>query len=231
MDPKRVGAVVLAAGASSRFGDVKLLAPLEGRPLLQHVLDTARAAGVGEVVVVLGDAADRIERAIRWGTERRVRNPDPSAGLSSSLRIGLAALGEGSDAALFLLGDQPLVRLDVIRALVGARPSGATLPPGGAMPSGGALPSGGARPSGAASATRPVVVPRYASGGGPNPALVDRSAWWLADEASGDRGLGPVLRVHPELVLEVPVPGQNPDVDTPADLAALAGTAREGQEG
>ncbi len=207
MDPKRVGAVVLAAGASSRFGDVKLLAPLEGRPLLQHVLDTARAAGVGEVVVVLGDAADRIERAIRWGTERRVRNPDPSAGLSSSLRIGLAALGEGSDAALFLLGDQPLVRLDVIRALVGARPSGA------------------------ASATRPVVVPRYASGGGPNPALVDRSAWWLADEASGDRGLGPVLRVHPELVLEVPVPGQNPDVDTPADLAALAGTAREGQEG
>ncbi len=215
MDPNRVGAVVLAAGTASRYGDVKQLALLGGRPLLQHVLDAAHEAGLGQVVVVLGDAADRIERAIAWRNERRVRNPDPAAGLARSLRIGLAALGEGADAALFLLGDQPLIRVDVIRALLAAWPGGGSWSVDGVRDPRGALVS------------RPVVVPRYASGGGANPALVDRSAWWLADEATGDRGLGPVLRAHPELVLEVPVPGDNPDVDTPADLAALAEVRRE----
>jgi CTP:molybdopterin cytidylyltransferase MocA len=66
-----------------------------------------------------------------------------------------------------------------------------------------------------------VVVPRYAEGGGSNPLLLRREAFDLVDEATGDRGLGPLLEARPELVLEVPVPGRNPDVDTPADLDAL----------
>ena len=99
MTTRDVAAVVLAAGAGSRFGGGKLLASLEGRPVLQHVLDRVADAGLGDVVVVLGDDAAAIEQAIDWRRERRVRNPDPGRGLSSSVRIGIDALGEGVDAA------------------------------------------------------------------------------------------------------------------------------------
>ncbi len=190
----RVAGLVLAAGAASRFGSPKALALLDGQPILRHVLDAADSAGLAEIVVVLGVAADEIDRSIEWGTARRVRNPAPERGLSSSLQAGLAALGQQVEAAIVLLGDQPRVRPDVIRRLI-ATPIG---------------------PS------RPIVVPRYSGGGGPNPAVLHRSAWSLAQELTGDRGMGPVIAAHPDLVEEIPVEGQNPDVDTTADLAALA---------
>jgi molybdenum cofactor cytidylyltransferase len=193
MKADHVSAVVLAAGSSSRFGATKLLAPLDGVPVLQHVLDAVAGIGFGEVIVVLGDASVEIEAGIAWRGERRRRNPNPASGLSRSLRLGMDGVGSGSDAALILLGDQPLVRPDVIRRLLEA------------------LTDDG----------RPVVVPRYAGGGGPNPVLVHRTAWHLVGDATGDGGLGPVLRGHPDLVSEVDVEGANPDVDTPADLASL----------
>jgi len=196
--PPRVAGVVLAAGEATRFGGGKVLAPLAGRPLLEHVLDAAIEAGLAEIVVVLGEAAPDVERVVSWRGERRVVNPEPSSGLSSSLRIGLASVGADADAAVVLLGDQPLVRAAVIRALVDR----------------------------AAVSDRPIVVPRYADGSGPNPALVRRSAWGLAEAARGDRGLGPTIAAHPELVEEVPLAGGNPDVDTRSDLAALEGRPR-----
>ena len=192
----RVAALVLAAGTGSRFGGIKVLARLGDRPLLQHVLDACAAAGLAEVVVVVGAAADEIEAAIAWRSERRVRNPHPDAGLASSLRLGLGALGPGIDAALVLLGDQPLVRPEVIRLV--AEAAGRT--------------------------DRPIIIPRYAAGGGGNPALIRRSAWSQAGGLAGDRGFGPLVAAHPELAHEVPVEGANPDVDTPGDLAALART-------
>ena len=186
-----VSAVVLAAGAASRFGGVKLLAELGGRPVLQHVLDAVGAQGFAEIVVVLGDDAEAIERAIAWRGERRVRNPDPGRGLSSSLSVGLDSISPTATAALIVLGDQPGLRADTVGALL-AQPD---------------------------DPTRPVVVPRYDDDAARNPVLIGRPAFGLAVEANGDRGLGPVLAAHPELVMEVPVTGSNPDVDTPADLA------------
>lgn len=188
-----VSAIVLAAGGSSRFGSPKTLATLASRPLLQHVLDVTDRLGFREVVVVLGRDADDIERLLRWRVEKRVRNPHPEAGLSSSLRIGLASVDPASEGALLLLGDQPLVREDVISRLL----------------------------TGFESAARPIVVPRYLGGGGPNPLLIYRAAWPIALETKGDRGLGPLLRDHPDLVLEIEMAGSNPDVDTPEDLARL----------
>ena len=69
---RRIGAVVLAAGAGSRFGGGKLLAPLDGRPILQHVMDRLAASGIEDVVVVVGEDAADLERAIEWHGARRV---------------------------------------------------------------------------------------------------------------------------------------------------------------
>jgi molybdenum cofactor cytidylyltransferase len=194
-----VSAIVLAAGGATRFGSPKTLAPLGSRPVLQHVLDVAGRIGFREVVVILGRDADAIERELTWRGERRLINPNPEAGLSISLNIGLAGADPTVGAALVLLGDQPLVREDVIAALL----------------------------AGFDAAGRPIVAPRYADGGGPNPLLIARAAWHLAQEAKGDRGLGPVLRANPDLVTEIDVAGTNPDVDTPEDLARLSSTIGE----
>jgi CTP:molybdopterin cytidylyltransferase MocA len=201
-DPARTAAVVLAAGAGSRFGGDKLLAKLAGRSLLDHVLGTIRDAGLQETIVVMGPAAAELEAIAMARDARVVHNPRPEDGLSSSVRIGLAALtGTGPadtlDAALVLLGDQPRTSIAMIRALLAAD-----------------VPEG-----------RSIVIPRYAGGGGANPALLLRSAWPLAAELQGDRGFGPLIHDHPELVVEVELPGDNPDVDTPTDLARIVEAA------
>ncbi len=191
----RVVGVVLAAGAGSRFGSTKQLASLEGRPLLQHPLDALAAAGLDDVVVVLGSDAVAIEAAITWRGERRRLNPRPQDGLASSLRVGLDAAAEDAavDAVLVVLGDQPSLRPDVIRAVLEA----------------------------AAASDRPFVRVRWTDDGAPNPVLVRRAAWALAAGLEGDRGLGPLLAERPDLVTEVPAPGSLPDVDTPEDLRAI----------
>ena len=189
----RAAGIILAAGASSRFGEVKAIAPFQGRPLLQYAIDAAAAAGLAETVVVLGASADRVLVALGGQSARVVVNPTPELGLSSSLKLGLAALAPGVDAAAILLGDQPTVRADVIRKLLAA----------------------------AEGTDAPIVAPRYAGGGGANPVVLRRQGWSLLEGVEGDRGLASIIAGHPELVHEVAVAGHNPDVDTPADLAAL----------
>ncbi len=193
----RVTAIVLAAGAGSRFGGHKLLATVEGRPILQHVLDRLAEASLEDVIVVTGDDADDVEAAITWRSERLVRNPDPGRGLSTSLQVGITALAEDAGAALIVLGDQPRLSVDAVRALLASPPT----------------------------TDRPIVVPVYPDDGGRNPVLLRRSAFDLAASASGDRGLGPLLAANTDLVREVPVAGDNPDVDTRADLVAMLETA------
>ncbi len=193
-DGSRIGAVVLAAGAGSRFGGGKLLADLDGRPILDHVLDAVRTVRPADTVVVLGHDAARLEAVIAWSGERRVANPDPDAGLSSSLRVGFDALPDDLDGAFVVLGDQPLVDPAVFRALLRAE----------------------------VRAGIGFVVPRYVGGGGPNPVLVLRAGRPLVAETHGDRGLGPILASRPDLVATVELGGANPDVDTPADLVELA---------
>jgi len=194
----RITALVLAAGAATRFGSPKQLAPLDGRPLLQHPLDALAAAGIDDVVVVLGAEAAAIEAAIEWRGERRRINERHRDGLASSLRVGLDAAAEeaATEAVLVVLGDQPGLRPEVVREVI----------------------------AGAGATDLPIVRPRYERDGAPNPVLVRRAAWALAARLEGDRGLGPLLADHPDLVHEVAVAGSIPDVDTPADLAAATGS-------
>ena len=190
----RVRAMVLAAGAGSRFGGGKLEARVDGKPVLQHVLDVLAEAGLAQpLVVVAGDGPAGIE----WAGADRATNPDPGRGLGSSLRVGwAAAMGAPNppDAVLVVLGDQPLLRAEVVGALV-AEP----LDP-----------------------DRPIVAPRYAATTARNPVRLEAAAATLIKEVRGDRGLGPLLDEHPELVRWVEVDGDNPDVDSHGDLATIA---------
>lgn len=181
----RTAAVILAAGRSTRFGSPKQLADVGGRTMLERVVDVARGAGLDPVIVVvprgLGPPNDVMT----------VINHDPSAGLSRSLRLGIAAVPIDADGAVILLGDQPTVAPTLVRALVER-----------------------------ASGSRPVVATRAGGLTGP-PVLLRREAFPLVGGATGDEGLAPVLRRHPEAVAHVDVERHALDVDVPADLAAL----------
>ncbi|HET6744530.1 MAG TPA: nucleotidyltransferase family protein [Candidatus Limnocylindria bacterium] len=115
-----VAAVVLAAGESRRFGSRKQLAELDGRTLLEHVLELARSAGLDPVVAVVPVWLTRPrtmnDPALGW-----IRNPNPERGMSHSLRLGFAALPDDVGAAVILLGDQPTISADTVRALIAAR--------------------------------------------------------------------------------------------------------------
>lgn len=210
MDPGqlRLAVLVLAAGAGSRFSPqpgAKLLADLDGRPVLEHVLVAVRAFGPAATIVVLGHAADDIERRIHWHAELRVVNRTPELGLASSLQAGvrtLARLPAAPDGTFIVLGDQPRLRPDVMRTLAAAAASEG--------------------PDG-----RPALVPRYAGHPGPqNPVLLMRPAWAWVDELSGDHGLASLMASRPDAIREVPFEGSMPDVDEPADLAPLRATDR-----
>jgi molybdenum cofactor cytidylyltransferase len=120
MDDRPIGAVVLAAGASRRYGSPKLLAMVDGRTLLQHATELALDAGLRPVVVVvpvwLARPASWTGDALRW-----VRNPFPERGMSLSLRLGFGALGDEPAAAVVLLGDQPRVPAATLSAILAAR--------------------------------------------------------------------------------------------------------------
>jgi molybdenum cofactor cytidylyltransferase len=118
-----IGCVVLAAGAGRRFGASKQLALLQGRPLLQWVLDCAAAAPVDRCVLVLGADAARVRAGIAPGAAEVVECADWSEGMAASLRCGFAALSS-CEANVVLLGDQPRVDPRAIARLIANRDPG-----------------------------------------------------------------------------------------------------------
>ncbi len=118
--PLRVGGLVLAAGAGTRFGEgTKQLAPLHGRPLLEHAL--AAVAGLTPRVVVLGHAAEEILAVADLQGATPVVAADWAEGQSASLRAGVAALGD-VDAAVVVLGDQPRITRAAVDAIAAVAP-------------------------------------------------------------------------------------------------------------
>jgi molybdenum cofactor cytidylyltransferase len=197
-------AIVLAAGASRRFGGDKLAVDAGGAPLISRVLaaleESRRRGDIGGVVVVTREGDHGLAALAGEGVEVLPLPLEAPAGLSASLNAGIASLDARRRpappaAALLCLADQPGLRPDVVSALVAAWREGVAL----------------------------VLRPRYAEAPGVpgHPVLIDRTLWPLAAEATGDAGLGPVLARRPGQVRMIDVPGRNPDIDTPADLAAF----------
>jgi molybdenum cofactor cytidylyltransferase len=191
-----IAAIVLAAGASTRMGRQKLTLPMAGgRPLVRLAVEQVLAAGLDEVVVVVGGDAEAVAAALATLPVRVVVNPRYADGQSTSLRVGLDALRPGTDAAVVALGDQPLPDPDVIRRLVAAfRTTG-----------------------------RPIAVPVYRDGRG-NPVLFGATLFGELRGVTGDQGGRGVITRDPARVAEVPVDMAMPaDIDTPEDYEAARG--------
>ena len=114
----KIGAIVLAAGMSSRMGANKLLMDVNGKPMVRHTVEAARASHAEPVIVVTGHAENDVKAALAGLNVRFVNNPDFANGLSSSLKRGLSALSDDCDGAIVLLGDMPGISTALIDRLI-----------------------------------------------------------------------------------------------------------------
>jgi molybdenum cofactor cytidylyltransferase len=183
---------VLAAGAGTRFGGGKLLAPLGDGVLLDDALRAAFAAPVRAVTVVVGADAERVAQAARV-FDARVRivvAQDHASGMAASLKAGVASLAADVDAAFVFLGDMPRVPLVVLGALERAVADGAV-------------------------AAAPVFEGRRG-----NPVVLARSLFAEIAKLTGDMGARKVLDGLGErlALVEAPDDGVLFDVDVPDDL-------------
>jgi molybdenum cofactor cytidylyltransferase len=114
-----IGAVVLAAGLSKRFGgESKLSADLGGEPLVRHGVRAVAGSGLGDVVVVTGREADACREALRDLPVRFVHNPKWEDGMGSSIACGVAALDADLAGAFIVPGDMPFITPDLLRTLI-----------------------------------------------------------------------------------------------------------------
>lgn len=113
-----IAGVVLAAGLSTRMGRNKLLLELGGRTLVRRAVETALAAGLGPVLVVVGHEEALVRAAVAGLRCTPVPNPEHARGMNTSLRAGIAAVPEGAAGAVVLLGDMPFTTPAMIAALV-----------------------------------------------------------------------------------------------------------------
>jgi molybdenum cofactor cytidylyltransferase len=118
-----IAGLILAAGAGTRFGEsTKLLAELDGRPLVEHAVRAVSAVPeIERIVVVLGAAADDVLARADLGRAEPVICPDWSCGQAASLRCGLRALA-GASRVIVTLGDAPLITPTVVSFFLEAEP-------------------------------------------------------------------------------------------------------------
>ena len=193
---RRVAAVILAAGRSTRMGAVnKLLAEIGGKPLVRIAAEQVLASMAKPVIVVTGHQRERVEAALEGMPVRLVHNPDYAEGLGTSLRTGIAAVPDSADGAIVCLGDMPQVDAPLIDRLTSAFD-----PERGAF----------------------VVVPTIAGKRG-NPVVWSRRFFPDLMGISGDIGARYLISSYAEAVVEVPLSGDAAltDVDTPESLQAV----------
>jgi molybdenum cofactor cytidylyltransferase len=191
--PFRAIAVVTAAGSAERFGSRKLLALVDGEPLLDRTIRSLLEGGVSEVIVVVGtDGRAELERDVNAMNDARVRpveNPDPSRGMFSSIQVGVATAS--GDALLVLPGDMPFVRAETVRAVIDKYRE------------------------------RPAIVSPRNRGKRGHPVALPLTLRDEIRDTPATANLHEVIKKHADLRvdLEVDDPGINRDVDIPADLA------------
>lgn len=119
LDGRRVETVILAAGRASRMGMNKLLADLDGQPVIGHVIDAVEEAGLSPPIVTIGHHGQLVRDALKGRRARFVEAPDHDQGLSQSLRSAIEALPEQTLAAIICLGDMPFIPARLLRRMAG----------------------------------------------------------------------------------------------------------------
>lgn len=189
-----IGAVLLAAGRSERFGaENKLLASLDDRPVVQHVAQTVLRASLADQLVVLGHEAQAV-RSVLPKEFVTLTNDRYVEGQHTSVRAGATAAREaGWDGAVFVLGDMPFIAPETIDTLVGTFREGAGS----------------------------IVVPTHEETRG-NPVVFGADHFDALAEVRGDQG-GRTLIESETGVVRVPVddPGVRRDIDRPEDLPSF----------
>ena len=191
----RIAALVLAAGTSSRMGSNKLLADLNGVPMIAATVQRISASAVESVYVVTGHQAEEITATLIGHKVHTLHNANFADGLATSLRLGVAALKESYDAILVCLGDMPLIDpRDINRMIAGFNPT----------------------------EHRSIVVPVHERRFG-NPVLWGAEHFNALLACEGDRGARGLLESLKDEAVEIPIenPGVVLDADTPEALAVI----------
>lgn len=185
--------MVLAAGGARRFGSQKLVTPLAGKPVVRWSVEHVIAAGVRDVLVVVGHERTAVRAALSGLSIAFVEHALWSDGMGASIAAGAAAVPAGATGVLVVLGDQPGVPVAVLERLRAVH----ELDPSG------------------------IAVPVYRGVRG-NPVLFPAALLGELRRASGDRGARSIVERNAPLVREVAfdlaMPG---DVDRPGDLAEV----------
>ena len=195
--PRRIAGLVLAAGLSSRMGPVNklLAADSTGETIVGRVTDAALASRLDATMVVVGHEAERVTAALTSRPVTFLHAPDYRAGLSASLRAGIAALAGDVSAVLVCLGDMPLMTPHILNQVIDAYDPGEG---------------------------RAIIVPTYRGKRG-NPVLWDRRFFTDILDLQGDTGARALLMRHAEYVAEIEVGSDAVlrDFDTPDALLSL----------
>jgi molybdenum cofactor cytidylyltransferase len=190
--------IILAAGLSRRFGYPKQLIPIEGRTLLERVVDASLESKLAHIVLVLGHAfTDTLQALAHRIADPRLsvlENTDYRQGMSTSLHLGLKSVQHRYPSVMFLLADQPLLRPQGIDLLL----------------------------DNFWASERDICVP-VCQGRKGNPAIFSRSFYGGILDIQGDAGARRIIRNNPDHVLnlETDDPAFFFDIDTPADLEKL----------
>jgi CTP:molybdopterin cytidylyltransferase MocA len=190
---KKIAAIILAAGASTRLGEPKQLIEIGGLPLVRRAAMAAIEAGASPIVVVLGADNHQILPALEGLPDVRIAlNSRWETGLASSLAAGLSALADHPeiDGALIVLADQPFVDAHALKTLADAF------------------------------GTDRIVASSYSNIVGV-PAVIGREFFGELSQLTGDKGAGPWLRTRTEGVMSIPLLASPLDIDTPQDVAVM----------
>lgn len=192
----KIGAIILAAGASRRLGRAKQLVPFQGETLLARSIRVAHRAEAQPLIVVLGAEYEAIVASVDLRAAQVVRNEHWEQGIASSIHAGLRAMEEfapDGEGTMILTCDQPRLTAEHLRLLMGTF---------------------------RAHAGKCMVASSYTADLGV-PAVFPYGSFAELYALSGDRGARALFKAAPRAVVQVDFPGGEIDVDTPQDLAGL----------